>query len=249
MKQNKIFIYGKHAVSEALLRAPQAVRKVHLAPQMEDKKLRELIKRSGVAVEKLDERRATSQVEGNAPHQGVIALISLAGLVQPFDAFFDTFSPTPDTSLVFLSEVQDPHNVGAIIRSAAAFGASAVILSAHKQSPVTGAVIKASAGTAFTVPLVEVTGVQQDLSKLKKAGVTIYGLAGDAPRSVSDEQFSKPSLFIFGNEAQGIAPSARTLCDHMLHIPMSSKTESLNVAAAAAVTLHAWSEQHPAALS
>ena len=248
MKQHKIFIYGKHAVAEALLHAPQAVRKVHMAPQMDDRKLRELIKKTGVVVELLDERKATSQVEGGAPHQGVIALISLSGLVMPFENFFETFSPTPDTSLVFLNEIQDPHNVGAIIRSAAAFGASAVLMSTHNQASVTGAVIKASAGTAFSIPLVEVNTVQQDLSKLKKAGVKIYGLAGNAPRSVAEEAFVAPTMFVFGNEAHGIAPAARALCDHILSIPISPKAESLNVAASAAVALFAWGARHPKAL-
>jgi 23S rRNA (guanosine2251-2'-O)-methyltransferase len=248
MKQNKIFIYGKHAVSEALLHAPQAVRKVHLAQNMDDKKLRELNKKAGVPTEPLDERKATSQAEGGSPHQGVIALISLSGLVTPFEKFIETFEPTPETCLVFLSEVQDPHNVGAIIRSAAAFGASAVLLSEQNQAGVTGAVIKTSAGAAFSMPLIVVPGTQQALSKLKKMGVTIVGLAGEASRSVHEESFAEPTMFVFGNEAHGIAPSAKALCDYMLSVPISSKTESLNVAAAAAVALFAWSTKHGRAL-
>jgi 23S rRNA (guanosine2251-2'-O)-methyltransferase len=248
MKQNKIFIYGKHAVSEALLHAPQAVRKVHLAQNMDDRKLRELIKKAGVPTEPLDERKATSQAEGGSPHQGVIALISLSGLVTPFEKFIETFEPTPETCLVFLSEVQDPHNVGAIIRSAAAFGARAVLLSEQNQAGVTGAVIKASAGAAFSMPLVVVPGTQQALSKLKKVGVKIVGLAGEAPRSIHEESFTEPALFVFGNEAHGIAPAAKALCEKMISIPISPRAESLNVAAAAAVVLYAWSTKHTRAL-
>lgn len=248
MAQSKIFIYGKHAVTEALLRAPNSVRKVHLAKTMDDRALYELIKNSGVPVEPLDERQATSQAEGNAPHQGVIALISLTGIVQPFEKFFESFTPTPETCLVFLSEVQDPHNVGAIIRSATAFGASAVLFSAHSQAPISGAVIKASAGTAFSLPLVEVKEIQQNLSKLKKAGVKIVGLAGKASRSITEESFAAPTMLVFGNEASGIAPSAKALCEEMFSIPINPRAESLNVAAAAAVTLAHWSAKHPGAL-
>jgi 23S rRNA (guanosine2251-2'-O)-methyltransferase len=168
--------------------------------------------------------------------------------VTPFEKFIETFEPTPEICHVFLSEVQDPHNVGAIIRSAAAFGASAVLMSAHNQAGITGAVIKASAGTAFSMPLVEVHTVQQDLSKLKKAGVKIYGLAGSAPNKVSDVRFNTPTLFVFGNEAHGIAPAAKALCDQLLSIPINPKTESLNVAASAAIALFAWSAKHSLAL-
>lgn len=248
MKQSKIFIYGRHAVTEALTHAPDSVRKVLLAKGMDDRTLRELIKRSQVPTEVLDDRRATSQVEGNAPHQGVIALISLSGLVQPFEKFLDTFEPAADTSLVFMSEVQDPHNVGAIIRSAAAFGASAVLFAEHNQAGITGAVIKASAGTAFTIPLVAVSGTQQALSAIKKKGVAIYGLAGESKDTVWDQEFTQPTMFVLGNEAHGIAPAAKSLCDKMLAIPMSGRAESLNVAAASAVALYEWSTQHPEAL-
>lgn len=248
MAQGKIFIYGKHAVTEALTSAPHTVRKIHLAKGMDDRALRDLIKRSGIPTEVLDERRATSQVEGNAPHQGVIALVSVHSLVLPFEKFLDTFEPTAETLLVFMSEVQDPHNVGAIIRSAAAFGAQAVLFAEHKQAGITGAVIKASAGTAFSLPLVVVPGTQQALSALKKKGVMIYGLAGESADSLWDQEFAQPTMFVLGNEARGIAPAAEALCDTMISIPMSSRAESLNVAAAGAIALYEWSTQHPRAL-
>ena len=143
----KIYIYGKHAIEEVLTHAPAIVRKIYLAPGA-DTRLRDLISKSGVTTEKLDPRRATSMVERNAPHQGVVALISLGQLVMPVDKFMDTLKPAPGTLLVLLSEVQDPHNVGAVILSSAALGASAVLIPTQKQSPITPAVIKASAGMA-----------------------------------------------------------------------------------------------------
>lgn len=248
MKQSKIFIYGRHAVAEALTRAPQNVRKVYIAKSMDDSDLRGLVRRLGVPTEVLDERKATSQAEGNASHQGIIALISLSGLVVPFDRFIETFEPTPDTALVFLSEVQDPHNVGAIIRSAAAFGASAVFFAEQNQAGITGAVIKASAGTVFTIPLVAVQGTQQALAALKKAGVKVYGLAGEGKERISGQQFTEATLFVLGNESKGIPPAARALCEKMLSVPISGRAESLNVAAAGAVALYEWSTQHPKVL-
>ncbi len=248
MKQAKIYIYGKHAVEEALRYAPQVLRKIHISARMEDSKLRTLINRSGVPVEALDERKATSQVEGNAPHQGIIAAVSLGALTIPFAKFIETFSPSKDTALLFLNEVHDPHNVGAAIRSAVAFGASAVLMPTHNQSPITGAVIKASVGMAFRVPLVTVDNTQQAIAQLKKKGVRVYGLAGEATRSINDEPFEEPTLLVLGNEAEGIPASARALCDTMLAVPMSPRAESLNVATTGAVALFAWSRKHPDAL-
>ena len=231
------------------MHAPQVLRKIHLSARMEDKKLRELINRSGITVEPLDERKASSQVEGGTPHQGIIALISLPSLMVPFEKFLGSFASTPDTVLLFLSEVQDPHNVGAVIRSAAAFGASAVLIPTHKQSPVTGAVVKASVGMAFRIPLVEVENAQQAIAILKKKGVRVYGLAGSAPRSINGEEFKEPTLFVLGNEADGIAPSAKAMCDDLLSIPINPRAESLNVATSGAIALYAWSLKHGGALN
>lgn len=248
MKQSKIYIYGKHAVEEALLHAPHVLRKIHLSARMEDRKLRDLIRASGVPTEPLDERKATSQAEGGAPHQGVIALVSLGAFTVPFETFAQNVSITPDTAFLFLSEVQDPHNVGSAIRSAAAFGAAAVLIPTRNQSPITGAVVKASAGMAFRIPLVTVDNIQQAIAALKKKGVKVYGLAGEASRHIDAEEFAEPALFVLGNEAEGIPSSARALCDAMLAVPISGRAESLNVATSGAVALYAWSRKHPGAL-
>jgi 23S rRNA (guanosine2251-2'-O)-methyltransferase len=216
---------------------------------MDDREFKQLIKQSGLPVEKLDPQKATSQAEGRAPHQGVIALVSLTGLVLPYEKFIEQCEPDPDTCLVFASEIQDPHNLGAIIRSAAAFGASAVLMPTHNQAPITGAVVKASAGMAFHLPLVSVENTQQAISQLKKKGFRVYGLAGEGKTSVAQETFDAPTIFILGNEGQGIPQFARVVCDKLLAIDIHEGTESLNVAASSAVALYAWSTQHPNALT
>lgn len=247
MKQKKIYIYGKHAVRELLAYAPHLVRTIYLSSNMKDGELLKFVKHSGAPVEELDDRKATSQVEGNAPHQGIIALISLSSLTTSFEEFNANYAPAPGTLLVYLDDVGDPQNVGAIIRTCAAFGASAILFSAR--TPLTGVVIKASAGAAFRIPLIVVSNPQQALASLRKVGVKIYGLAGKGSSNITAESFDGTSLFVFGNEATGISPSARTLCNTMIHIPISSRVESLNVAGAAAAALFAWSHKHPKALT
>ena len=144
--------------------------------------------------------------------------------------------------------MQDPHNVGAIIRSAAAFGASGVLMQEAGGAGITAAVIKVSAGMAFRVPLVTVPNVPQALAMLKKRGVMLYAMAGKGTHSIDTAPFDEPALFVFGNEGAGLEPKIRALCEQTLTIPMHPRCESLNVAASAAVALHAWSVKNPNSL-
>lgn len=237
-KPTKLYIYGKHSVAEALRHAPRAVRSLYLA-EPGDKALYELAKNAGVSVTPLDLRRATSMTEGSEAHQGAVALIGATELLQDAERFLEFYKPQEGSVIVFLSEVQDPHNVGAIIRSAAAFGAAAVLWPTHKQSPITAAVIRSSAGMAFQIPLVGVPNPQQTIAALKKKGVRVLGLAADGKVKLEQEPFKQPTMLVLGNEAEGVAPYARALCDAMLSIDIEHKAESLNVAASAAVALYA----------
>jgi 23S rRNA (guanosine2251-2'-O)-methyltransferase len=237
-KPAKLYIYGKHSVAEALKHAPRAVRALYLA-EPGDKALYELASKAGIAVVPLDLRRATSMTEGSEAHQGAVALIGATELLQDADRFLESYSPKERSVLVFLSELKDPHNVGAIIRSAAAFGAAAVLMPVHKQSPITAAVIRASAGMAFQIPLIGVPNPQQAIAMLKKKGVRVLGLAADGKVKLENEPFEAPTMLVLGNEAEGVAPYARALCDAMLSIDIEPKAESLNVAASAAVALYA----------
>jgi 23S rRNA (guanosine2251-2'-O)-methyltransferase len=176
-----------------------------------------------------------------------IAQISLSRLIKPYADFAASLASTPDTLLVLLAGLEDPHNVGAIIRSAAAFGAGAVLMPSEGQAPITDAVLKVSAGMAFRIPLVSMGGYQQTLSDLHKRGFKIYGLeAKGAP--LNDEAFAGSTVLVLGNEGEGLPGAVRPLCDGFLAIPMHARAESLNVAAAAAAALFAWSSRHPGAL-
>jgi 23S rRNA (guanosine2251-2'-O)-methyltransferase len=187
-------------------------------------------------------------VEKHAVHQGIIAEIDIDTLMIPFKEFRNSLTASSDTALVVLGELQDPHNVGAIIRSAAAFGAAAVLVPEHRSCPVTGTVIKVSAGMAFTIPLISVGNVNTALRDLKDTGFWVYGLDSDGDIQLPADQFTKPSVFIVGNEATGIRLKTHEHCDTILTIPMHAQTESLNASVSAAVTLYAWSAQHQSKL-
>jgi 23S rRNA (guanosine2251-2'-O)-methyltransferase len=129
-----------------------------------------------------------------------------------------------------------------------AFGASAVLIPEHNQAGISGAVIKASAGTAFHIPLVEIGNVNQTLRTLKERGFWTYGLAMDGTSALAEEKFTEPTVFVIGSEGEGLREKTREHCDILLSIPMSDRAESLNASVAAAVCLYQWSGQHKGAL-
>jgi 23S rRNA (guanosine2251-2'-O)-methyltransferase len=243
-RNEKIYIYGKHALIEALTNAPYAVKKAFLSPEVNDPELRALIKKRGLAAGVLKSREMSHMVGRDTAHQGVIAIADPGAIMVDFDDFLPTLHANERTMLVLLDELTDPHNVGAIIRSAAAFGAAGVLLPTHNQAPITGAVVKSSAGMAFRVPIVRIGNVNQAVDALKKEMFRVYGLVMNGPVNVADEKFAAPTLFIVGNEADGIRQKTLERCDVRLRIPMDECCESLNASVSAAVVLYAWSVKH-----
>lgn len=248
MHNQKIYVYGKHAVSEALHFAPHSVERVLLSPDSTDEDLRALAAKAGAQAGKLLPKTLPREIEAEAVHQGIVALVSLEKLMVPYDEFVQSLAITPNTSLILLGELQDPQNVGAIIRSAAGFGVSGVLVPEHNQAPITGSVVKVSAGMAFKVPLVQIGNVNSIVRDLKERGFWIYGLEADAKNPLSQERFDAPAVFILGGEAKGIRQKTLELCDIALSVPIHPRCESLNVAASASALLYAWSAQHPRAL-
>lgn len=244
MKQGYITIFGKHAVVEAVTKRPEVVRQLWVREDLQtDAQLQRVVHK--VPVQLFTRQTLPKGLDRDAVHQGVIAEIDLDRLTSTFKDFKQALEPRSDMALVVLGEVQDPHNVGAIIRSATAMGAAAVLLPEHRSCPVTSTVIKVSAGTAFSIPLVMVGNINNALRDLKEAGFWVYGLDGDGDTSLAEEQFTKPSVFVVGNEATGMRLKTHEACDTILSIPMSSGAESLNASVSAAVTLYQWSVQHP----
>ena len=253
VRRERVYIYGKHALSEALANMPRVVKKIFLSAEARsDAELSELLKRAGIPAEALRATRDADRMVGNdTAHQGVIAVIDTSAMMIGFGAFIERFSqewlrsPEADrTMLVLLDELNDPHNVGAIIRSAVAFGASGILMPSHNQAQITGAVVKASAGMAFRVPLVSISNVNQAVDELRKLSFRSYGLAMDGSRALGDEKFDAPSLVIVGNEGEGIRQKTLERCDVHLRIPMDARAESLNASVSAAIVMYQWSLRH-----
>lgn len=245
-KSEKAYIYGKNALIEALENTPQVIKRVHLSPEMNEPRLKQALKSRGIPVQMMDSTEAKRTV-GEASHQGVIAVIDTGELVVPFGDFMAKLHVGKATALAVMGEVQDPHNVGAIIRSAAAFGLSGVLIPEHNQAQVTGTVVKTSAGMAFRIPLVSIGNVNDTLRTLKEAGFWIYGLAMDG-NPLPQEKFDAPAVFVLGSEGSGIREKTLEACDIKLSIPMHPRCESLNVAVSAGIVFNTWAGQHPHAM-
>jgi 23S rRNA (guanosine2251-2'-O)-methyltransferase len=248
-KPDTEYIYGKHAVYEALAFKPEIVTAIYLDLNFSDAKLLQKIESIKLPIRPLNLKNPPRGISSNASHQGVVAVIKVEKLMIDYKRFRESLEASPDAALLILGEVQDPHNVGAVIRSAAAFGLKGVLIPPHNQAPVTGTVIKVSAGMAFRIPLVSISNVNAVARDLKERGFWLYGLDGDGTVATTTEKFDRPSAFILGNEGSGLRQKTREVCDSVISIPIHPRCESLNAAAATAVVLAAWSAQHQAALS
>ena len=202
-----------------------------------------------ITLKVLNEKNPPRGVSSKAAHQGIVAGIIPDKLTVPYKEFKSSLSGGAGEALLVLGEVQDPHNVGAVIRSAAAFGLKGVLIPPHNQAPVTGTVVKVSAGMAFQIPLVTISNVNSTLRDLKDMGYWTYGLEGAGSTTTVEEKFTKPTVFVLGNEGSGLREKTKEVCDELISIPIHPQCESLNAAAATAIVLASWSAQHPEALS
>ena len=175
-------------------------------------------------------------VPHDAPHQGVVIEVEAIE-----DAWLDELlSPTDERAvLLVLDQVTDPHNVGAILRSAAAFGAAGIVTQDRHSPPESGVVAKAASGALERVPWVRVVNLARALEEIGEAGFWRIGLAGDAGTDLKDALGSPRIALVLGAEGPGLRPNTREHCDALARLPISDAIESLNVSNAAAVALYA----------
>lgn len=231
--------YGIHAVRVMLSRNPQRVRRVLVSPGREAGRLGELkalAQRAGVQVVPADDALLDRLADGGR-HQGVVAEVApQAGDPETqLEEALEAASGPP--LLLVLDGVQDPHNLGALIRTAACSGVHGVLIPKDRAAHITPAVEKASAGAVETVPVVQVVNVALTIDELKKDGFWIYGAAGNSPTSVYEQDFSGNVAIVVGSEGEGIRPLVRKKCDALFSIPLMGGVSSLNASVAGGVIL------------
>lgn len=231
--------YGIHAVRVLLTRHPQRVRRVLLAGGRDAGRLAEirtLAQRSGVQVAAVDDALLAKLAEGER-HQGVVAeIVPWSGDPETqLEEALEAAGATP--LLLVLDGVQDPHNLGACLRSADAAGVAAVIVPRDRAAGLTPVVRKVAAGAAETVPLVPVVNLARTLRELKERGVWLVGTDDAADKTLYETDLKGPLALVMGSEGEGMRRLTRECCDQLVSIPMAGAVESLNVSVAAGVAL------------
>ncbi len=231
-------VVGFHAVTARLRQRPESVRAIYVATARRDARARDLVDRAqaaGVAVHAVDERRLGELARGER-HQGVVAVADAA---LPHVTLADVLEhPAEPPLLLVLDGVTDPHNLGACLRSADAFGAHAVVVPKDRAVGVNATVAKAASGAADTIPVITVTNLARALRDLKEAGVWIVG-ADAGGESLFDADVGGPIAWVLGAEGEGLRRLTREHCDRIVGIPLAGSVESLNVSVAAGICLFA----------
>jgi 23S rRNA (guanosine2251-2'-O)-methyltransferase len=232
------WIGGINAVAAALENDRAQVRELWIEARARNPRLTELAeiaKRANIPVRQVAPDMLARAVPG-LKHQGVVA--QFAAAVNLGEGDLDELLGRLETPLLLvLDGVQDPHNLGACLRSAEAAGVDAVIVPRDRAVGITPAVRKSAAGAADRVPLIRVTNLARTMKSLKDAGVWIVGLAGEASRSLYEMQLTGPIAIAMGGEGEGLRRLSREHCDFLAKIPMRGQAESLNVSVATGVAL------------
>lgn len=239
MSKDSQWIAGINAVASAIEHDAANVREILIEAGAKNPRIAEIetqARRLGI-----EPRRVASQaldgVAGGLRHQGVIARYAAAKTYDEHDLKGIVEAADGRALILVLDEVQDPHNLGACLRSAAAAGAHAVVIPRDKAASITATVRKTSAGAADRLPVVRVTNLSRCLKSLQQQGVWIYGLAGETETSIYSIDLRGNIALVLGAEGDGLRRLTREHCDQLVRIPMPGAMESLNVSVAAGVSL------------
>jgi 23S rRNA (guanosine2251-2'-O)-methyltransferase len=228
-------LVGIHAVLEAL-RAGRSFDRVVVSKGAGGERIQEVVDlcRSASVPTRFEPRASLDKLAGSSAHQGVVAL----GAAHRYASIDDI--PSGAKLLVVLDGVEDPHNLGAVIRTAHAAGAAPVLIPQRRAVGITEVAAKAAAGALEYLPVVRVSNVNRALETLKERGFWIYGFDERGQSMYDETDFASPAVFVLGGEGQGLHHQVREHCDLILRIPLEGRIASLNVSVAAGVVLFEW---------
>ena len=232
-------IEGRNAVIEAL-RAGRPIDKIYIQKGDTDKTLGHIAstaKDAGIVVVDADRRKLDFMSRTHA-HQGVIALAAVKDYCSVADILDIAKERGEAPFIVMCDEISDPHNLGAVIRSAECVGAHGVIIPKRRSAGLTSIVEKTSAGAVEHIAVARVANLASAIEELKAAGVWVYGTAADGANPLWKTDLTGPACFVIGSEGAGMGRLVREKCDFLVSIPMKGKVSSLNASAAAAVLLY-----------
>jgi len=228
-------LYGLHPVEEALRSGSRRFDHVVIARERQDQRLKailDLCRQRGGRV-RSESRGQVSLLARNPGHQGVVAFVRERATLDVEDLLSGTGNPL----LLGLDGVEDPQNLGALLRTADGAGVSGVVLTERRSAPLSAVAVKASAGAAEHVRIARVVNLVRAMEQVKAANIWCVGLDERGSADYTEYDFTSPCMLILGREGAGLHDLVRRTCDHLLRIPMAGKVASLNVSAAGAVVL------------
>lgn len=230
-----MIIFGIHSVQELLQSGTWPVERLHVAGDLHAHRLKpilDLARSRGIPVRRED-KQVLDRLTGGAVHQGVAAVTADAAYA-PLERAFD--SPLP--CIVVLDGVEDPHNLGAILRTADASGVSGVIVPERHSAPLSATVAKVAAGALSHVPVIRVGNIASTIGQLKERGIWVVGVDADGDKLWSAFDYTSPVALVFGSEHKGLRRLVRERCDAVVRLPMKGKVGALNVSVAAGALLY-----------
>ncbi len=246
-------IYGRHSV-EAAIEAKRSLNRIWVTARLHyDSQFRPLIaeaKANGTVIDEVENLRLNQMTQG-ANHQGIVAQVAAHEYVELEKLVAQAKAAARRPVIIAADGITDPHNLGAIIRSAEAIGAQGIIIPQRRAVGVTSTVAKVAAGALESLPIARVVNLSRSLEYLKTQGFWVYGLAATASQPIHKTDFSEPVVLVVGAEGSGLSLSVQTLCDVLISIELAGKTPSLNASVAAGMALyeiyrHTWINKLPA---
>ncbi|MBO4219151.1 MAG: 23S rRNA (guanosine(2251)-2'-O)-methyltransferase RlmB [Erysipelotrichaceae bacterium] len=228
------YVYGKNVII-SLLKAGRKVEKLWMQKGHKDAELEELARSCHLAIDRADKRQLDRMVAGN--HQGYVALVEeyqTCTLKELLEGISDDHQPL----LVALDQLQDPHNLGAILRTAACAGADGLIIEKNRSVSLNATVAKVSTGAIDIIPVAEVTNLSQALIALKKEGYWVVGTSLKADRDYRSVDYDMPVVMVVGSEGEGMRRLVEENCDILVKMPMENGMESLNASVAAGIMMY-----------
>lgn len=243
MAQQHEWLYGIHALTAVLEREPQRVLEIYIAKGRDDERLHTLInlaRKNGLGIQFCNKKILDDKAQGES-HQGIVARAQPAKALTEND--LDTIIEHAQNMgkapfLLVLDGVTDPHNLGAVLRSADAAGVDAVIVPKDKSASMNATVRKVACGAADVIPLIQVTNLSRTLAELQEKAIWVVGTAGEAKQSVFDCKMNGPIALVMGAEGKGMRRLTRERCDELIKLPMHGSVSSLNVSVATGICLY-----------
>jgi 23S rRNA (guanosine2251-2'-O)-methyltransferase len=238
MKSSRLF--GLHSVQAALDYSPKKIHKAWVDSGRQDKRLTQAIDdllALGIEPEKVD-RKKLDRLADNNNHQGIVIEVEMPGELSESDLKTAVENMSETALFLVLDNVQDPHNLGACLRTADATGAHGVIITKDNATGITPTVCKVASGAAETVPVYQVTNLSRTLRWLKGEGLWIMGAAGETAQTVYKTDFTVPMALAVGAEGKGLRRLTKEQCDVLVSVPMLGQVDSLNLSVATGVLLY-----------